>query len=165
MEHENYKPVGEPRRIGIELDSLRRGFFMIAPPSDRAAYQPVSVGFAVRFRTVGWGLGSACFAALASGFVPAVGWRWASAVPSALSGGVSVPPASRLSLPVSCRLSGGVWFRRLPCCVRLSVGWRWVSGRGSALFSSPSGYKICVLYNCPRWGNYKPCRVQNEDFV
>ena len=118
MDDENYKPEGEPRRIGIELDSLWRGFFMIAPPSGGTTYQPVSVGFAVGFRTVGWGSGSACFAALVSGFVLSVGWRSASAVPSALSGGVSVPPASRLSFPASCRPSGGVWFRRLPCCVR-----------------------------------------------
>lgn len=60
--------------------------------------------------------------------------------------------ASRFRASVGWRSAS----RRLPCCVRASVGLRSASGRGSALFSSPTGYKIRVLYNRGPSPNYKP---------
>lgn len=45
-----------------------------------------------------------------------------------------------------------------------SVGWRFGSGRGSALFSSPTGNKIGVLYNRGPFPDYKPQRGTKRRF-
>lgn len=89
--------------------------------------------------------------------------------------GFCLPLAFRFRLCVVCLCPPGLpGFVRPSGGVRLlggslvafvsSVGWRFGSGRGSALFSSPTGNKIGVLYNRGPFPDYKPQRGTKRRF-
>ena len=142
MDDENYKPAGEPRRIGNELDSLRRGFFMIATSNrphhlsthhKRLPQSPAGVGESglrpVRLVPAGRSFGGRASAGGPAAFVSAGRlFCGAGPLPSLVLCGLlrSPPGPLRLGRPVASPRSSGLRVRpsRRPFCASCGGVWR-----------------------------------------